>query len=97
MMIIAYFRESNANQLQKIELSATNSVSNNGGIVQTAFVSESHSNLPPDVVMHCAKTTALPTTFFDEIVDCFSVRKNFRTLIDTKKSSNAVPIVDGLK
>lgn len=97
MMIFAYLKESNANELLKIELSAANQITTNGGIIQTTFVSESHTNPPPDVVMHCTKTSAPPATFFDEIVECFSVRKNFLTLIDTKKPTNAVPIVDGLK
>lgn len=95
MMIIAYLRESNANELLKLELTVANQMVTNA---QTAaFVSESHSNPPPDVVMHCANANMPQKTFVDEIVECFSLRKNFQTLIDTSKPPNAVPIVDGLK
>lgn len=96
-MIIAYLRESNANELLKLELSVATQTANNGGLVRTAVVSETHSNPPPDVVMHCTKASIPKQTFFDEIVECFSLRKNFLTLIDTSKPANAVPIVDGLK
>lgn len=93
-MIIAYLKESNASEPLKTELSVENQ--QNGGAVQSAFGSESHS-IPPDVVMHCTKLPVPKKTFVDEFVECFSLRKNVQTLIDTSKPPNAVPIVDGLK
>lgn len=96
MMIVAYLKESNASESLKIELPVENQIARNGGVVQSAFVSESHSN-PPDVVMHCTKLAVPKKTFIDEFVECFSLRKNVQTLIDTSKPPNAVPIVDGLK
>lgn len=96
MMIVAYLRETNPNESLKIDVSVENQMTSNGGVVQSVFVSESHSN-PPDVVMHCTKSAVPKKTFVDEIVECFSLRKNVQTLVDTSKPANAVPIVDGLK
>lgn len=94
MMVVAYLKESNASEPLKIELSVE--TQQNGGAVQAAFGSESHSN-PPDVVMQCAKLPAPKKTFVHEFVECFSLQKNVQTLFDTSKPPNAVPIVDGLK
>lgn len=96
MMIVAYVKESNASESPKIELFVENQSTSNGGAVQSAFPAESHS-IPPDVVMHCTKSPAPKKTFVDEFVECFSLRKNVQTLIDTSKPPNAVPIIDGLK
>lgn len=95
MMVVSYLRESNPNEPLAIEIPVDKHTESNG-IVATAFVSESHSN-PPDVVMHCPKSTQPPKTFVDELVDCFSLRKNFQILTNTSKPPNAVPIIDGLK
>lgn len=96
MMIAAYLRESNANESVKIQLSVENQVISTGGVVQSVFASETHSN-PPDVVMHCTKSAIQKKTFIGEIVECFSLRQNVQTLVDTSKPASAVPIVDGLK
>lgn len=96
MMIVAYLRETTANESLKIDSTDTNQMASNVRPAQSSFVSETHS-IPPDVVMHCTKSAVPKKTFFDEIVECFSLRKNVQTLVDTTKPSNAVPVIDGLK
>lgn len=97
MIIIAYTKESAENEVMviKIEQPIDKNAESNG-IVSTQFVSDTHVN-PPDVVMHCHKTSVPKTMFFDEFIDCFSVRKNLEILTSVKKPANAVPIIDGLK
>lgn len=99
MMIVAYLKESNAIESQKIEVPVENRITSNGGVVavQSTFVSEANHSNPPDVVMHCTKLAVPKTTFVDEFIECFSLRKNIQTLVDTSKPPSAVPIVDGLK
>lgn len=95
MMVIAYFKESNANEPLKIERSIDNHTTSNGH-VPSAYGSETHSN-PPDVVMDCRNTIVPKKTFLEEFVECFSLRKNFQILVSTQKPQNAVPIIDGIK
>lgn len=95
-MVVSYLREGNANEPLAIELPVDKHTESNGLVSATAFVTESHSN-PPDIVMHCPKSTQPPKTFVDEVVECFSLHKNFQILTKTSKPPNAVPIIDGLK
>lgn len=95
MMIVAYIREGTTDDAAKIEHQVEQQTESNG-IVSPAYVSDSHS-IPPDVVMHCPKATIREKTFFDEAVECFSLRKNLQILTNVEKPANAVPIVDGLK
>lgn len=95
MMIIAYLREGNSNEPSVIEHPVGKHPETNG-IVASAFVSESYSN-PPDVVMHCPTTSQTSKTLIDDVIECFSIRKNLQILTNTSKPPNAVPIVDGLK
>lgn len=95
-MIIAYIREGSENdEPVKIEHPIAARIESNG-IVSSAFVKDSPLN-PPDVVMHCHKISVPKKMFFDEIVECFSLRKNMQILTSVSKPTNAVPIVDGLK
>lgn len=94
-MIVAYIREGTTNDAVKIERHVEKQTDSNR-IVSPDFVSKSHSN-PPDVVMHCPKATSSKKAFFDEAIECFSVRKNLQVLTNVEKPANAVPIVDGLK
>lgn len=97
MMIIAYVRDVSENEetVNVEHTIATRTDAN--GIASSAFGNDSPSNPPPDVVMHCPKARAPKKMFFDEIVECFSVRKNMQILTSVDKPANAVPIVDGLK
>lgn len=97
MMILAYIRDVSENEeTVNIEHTITTRTEANG-TVPSPFANDSPSNPPPDVVMHCPKTRAPKKMFFDEIVECFSVRKNMQILTSVHKPANAVPIVDGLK
>lgn len=97
MIVVAYLKEGTTNEPLTIERPVEKHTETIG-IVPAAFVSEALSNVPPpDVVMHCPKTDMPTKTFFDEVVECFSLRKNFQILTNTNKPSSAVPIVDGLK
>ncbi|XP_055322371.1 O-acyltransferase like protein-like [Sitodiplosis mosellana] len=87
MMVIAYIRDGSENdEVVKIEHPIATRTEING-IVSS----------PPDVVMHCPKTSVPKKMFLDEIVECFSLRKNMQILTSVDKPANAVPIVDGLK
>lgn len=95
MMIISYLREDtacNQNQNQNV-LVQTSQPPING---TTMVYSESASN-PPDVVLQCRKIDMPKRTFLDNLIDCYSIRDNYKMLISCKKSPNAVPIIDGLK
>lgn len=99
MMIVAYVRESTTNEAVEIE-NHDDKQNENNGIVSSNFVTESHLNPlnpVPDVVMHCPKASVPKKSLFDEIVECFSLRKNLQILTSVDKPANAVPIVDGLK
>lgn len=96
MMIIAYIRDgSEHDEAVRIEHTIETRTETNG-IVSSAFVKDSPTN-PPDVVMHCPKTSVPKKMFFDEIVECFSLRKNMQILTSVDKPANAVPIIDGIK
>lgn len=92
-MVIAHCREQSEN----------NAAGGTGYPINTR--SEANDNAPSALVND---STSIPLEnrireivpkkpFFDEIVQCFSLRKNIQTLISSKKPVNAVPIVDGLK
>lgn len=96
LIVIAYVKDgTTTNEPVKIENSVDKQNENNGTVAAN-FVSEVHS-IPPDVVMHCPKASVPKRTIFDDIVECFSLRKNFQILTSVDKPANAVPIVDGLK
>lgn len=97
MMVIAYIRDGSENdEAVKIEHAIETRTETNG-IVSSAFVKEPSLSNPPDVVMHCRKTSVPKKMFLDEIVECFSIRKNMEILTSVNKPANAVPIIDGLK
>lgn len=96
MMIIAYIRDDSENdETLKIERVIETRTEPNG-IVSSAFIKDSHSN-QPDAAIHNPKTNVPKKMLFDEIVKCFSIRKNMRFLITVDKPPNAVPIIDGIK
>lgn len=93
MMIISYLREDTAyDQNQNVSVQSPQQQING----TTMAYSESASN-PPDIVLQCRKTVVPKRTFFDNLIDCYSVRDNYTMLISCKKSPTAVPIIDGLK
>lgn len=95
LIVIAYVKDgTTTNEPVKIENNVDKQIENNGTEAAN-FVSESHSI--PDVVMHCPKASVPKRTIFNDIVECFSLRKNFQILTSVDKPANAVPIVDGLK
>lgn len=98
MTIVAYMRENTPAETVKIaENQCVEKQNENNGIVSSTFVTESTHSNPPDVVMHCPKVSKPKKTIFDDIVECFSLRKNIQTLTSVDKPANAVPIIDGLK
>lgn len=95
MMILAHIRESATKELIVIEHTVANQPNGNG-VANGGFVPELSSN-PPDVVMQCQKTSTQKKVFLDELAECFSLQKNFRSLMNLDRPANAVPIVDGFK
>ncbi|XP_055312462.1 O-acyltransferase like protein-like [Sitodiplosis mosellana] len=87
MMVIGYMREGSAyDEAAKTE----NPIETRN--VSSGLVKNSPST-PPD----CPKISAPKNLFLDEIVECFSLRKNIQMLTNFETPANAVPIVDGLK
>lgn len=93
MMIISYLRE-DITCVQNQNLLVQNPQHQTNGT--TISYSESASN-PPDVVLQCRKIVMPKRTFLHNLIDCYSIRDNYKILISCKKSPNAVPIIDGLK
>ena len=94
MMLIAHLRERSENDGAVKMGNPTETRSEANGITRSGIVNDSTS-IPPD---NSTKTIAAPKKpFMNEIVKCFSLRKNMQTLMSCKKPANAVPVVDGLK
>lgn len=93
MMIISYLREDTACDQNQNVLVQTPQQQING---TTMAYSESASN-PPDIVLQCRKIVMPKRSFLDNLIDCYSIRDNYKMLINCKKSPTAVPIIDGLK
>lgn len=96
MMIVAHLKEDTGNQIQ--EKISTNEIKEQ--IITTA-VSSGYINepvsIPPDVISQCLKVNVPKKTVFDHLTECYSTQKNMNMLFSVQKSSNAVPIIDGLK
>lgn len=93
MMIISYLREDTACDQNQNVLVQTPQQQLNG---TTMAYSESASN-PPDIILQCRKIAMPKRTLLDNLIDCYSIRDNYKMLISCNKSPNAVPIIDGLK
>lgn len=87
MMIVAYLKEDTGTEMQ--EKISTNGIKEE---MITATVP-----IPPDVVLQCQKVNVPKKTLFDNLTECYSTQNNMNMLFSVKKSSNAVPIIDGLK
>lgn len=93
MTVIAYVRERSENDGLVATGNVIDTHSKGNGNARSALVNDSPSSPRDD----CIKKIAPKKPFYDEIVKCFSLRTNLKTLISSKKPANAVPIVDGLK
>lgn len=91
MMIIAHTKEDTA--------TTTGNTSTVVALVEAnAKSSELTPANQPDVVLQCRKLADVQQkTFFDSLAECYSTRKNLDMLFSVKTSSNAVPIIDGLR
>lgn len=102
MMVVAYNKEESTVLSESAIISQRSMAAPNIKAIQTAptdtvYLTSTISN-PPDIVLQCRKDTEIATkSFFDHLVECYSTRENMCMLINTKKSVNAVPIIDGLK
>ncbi|XP_055307399.1 uncharacterized protein LOC129571608, partial [Sitodiplosis mosellana] len=94
MMVIAHIREGSKydEAMKTRHLVETRTETND--IVSSSLVTAPSSNSPD-----CPRTSTPMKLFLDEIVECYSLRKNIRMLAsaNAKKAADAVPIVDGLK
>lgn len=98
-MIIAYIRDDcDVKETANNKLSIKSTESNETVIKKRTFDFHTHSpsNLS-NVGMHRLKSMRVKRMLIDDIIQCFSLRKNFQILISVHKPVNAVPIVDGLK
>lgn len=93
MIIVAYIRD-NASEMEQKELEKNTKSGNQINAMPLAYSVE---RIQPDVILQCRQIELPKRTIFDNFVDCYSVRKNFKMLINVEKSSNAVPVVDGLR
>lgn len=113
MMIIAYIKEDSAKtgddssvEQMSANLPATNAVittttsatllSTNTVTVSPEYIAEPVTN-PPDIIMQCQQMTMPKKSVLTDFIECFSLYNNISLLFSVRKSSNAVPIIDGLK
>lgn len=93
MMLIAHLRERSENDGAAKTGDPIKTRPETNGIARSGIVNDSTS-IPPG--NH--KTIEAPKKpFMNEIIKCFSLRKNMQTLMSCKKPANAVPVVDGFK
>lgn len=94
-MIIASLREDTTGETAPKE----SIVENTKPVTETISLSYNVESVsvPPDVVLQCRRIETPTKTIFDDLCECYSVRKNMKMLLSVQKSSNAVPIIDGLK
>ena len=105
-MIIAYFTETQTRAEDIKNNNNNNNNSNNNNTSRSQNVGDNHVTEewsktpvnavnPPDIVI--VHQDGSSESIFEKIFQCFSMRENLKIIFNTKKSANAIPVIDGLK
>lgn len=94
MMVMAHIREGCRKDVTEEENHSVDHLTQAG---ITSGVTKLPSSPSPDFGIQRLKISVPTRVNFDEIVECFSLRKNIQMLVNVKKPVDAVPAVDGLK